>query len=208
MKEFDPTMDAVFREYADLELRRHRLLSAGKDDSAEIAETEERMDTLWPKLDEAQQRNLKGMASDLNWVRRNGGPPPKGRKTAGEVNDEERQKLSAAIRSKEWHRILRLLRLCAPAFEAASMARERGIAYEAIGLPGYAGVFNESVVALTRDLRIAQGAIIMPNPVSAQALVSAPKDAVLVLESSGVTVAARPADRERLDRTIEYKVCA
>jgi hypothetical protein len=211
MKEFDPTIDAVFREYADLELRRHHLLSAGRDNSAEIVEAEERMDTLWPKLDEVQRRNLKSMASDLNWVRRKGEPPPKGRKTAGEVSEQDQQELSAAIRSREWHRILHYLRLCAPAFQAASLARERGIAYEAVGLPGYARVFRDSVVAFTRHITIEQRAIILPNRVSAadaQALVSAPKDSVLVWEANGVKVAARTAGEERLDRAIEYKACA
>src|SRR5690242_11393860 len=154
MKKFDPTIDAVFREYADLELRRHQLLLAGKHDTAEVAEAEEQMETLWPGFDEVQRRSLKGMASDLNWVRRQGEPPPKGRKTVGEVGEQDQQELSTAIRSKDWHRILHYLRLCAPAFQAASLARERGIAYEAIGLPGYARVFRESVVEFTYHLTI------------------------------------------------------
>jgi hypothetical protein len=211
MKVLDPTIDAVLREYADLELRRHQLLSAGKGDSAELAEAEEQMDTLWPKLDEVQRRSLKGMASDLNWARRQGKPPPKGRKTAGEVSEQDQQELSAAIRSRDWHRILHYLRLCGPAFQAASLARERGIAYEAIGLPGYARVFKESVVVFTHRLTIEQRVIILPNRFSAadaRALVSAAKDSVLVWEPKGVRVATRAAGEDRLNGAIEYKACA
>ena len=66
MPEFTPAIDAVFREYADLELRRHHLLLGGKEDSPEIAAAEDRMDELWTKLDDVQRRSLSGMASDLN----------------------------------------------------------------------------------------------------------------------------------------------
>jgi len=212
MREFEPTIDAVFREYADLGLRRHQLLSAGKDDSAEVAEAEERMDTLWPRLDEVQRRSLKGMASDLNWIRRKGEPPPKGRKTPVEVSEQDQQELSAAIRSKEWHRILHYLRLCAPAFQAASLARERGIAYEAIALPGYARVFSESVVEFARHIDFVEyHAIILSNRASAadaQAIVAAPKNSVLVWETNGVKVAARTASEECLVGAIEYRACA
>ena len=142
MSEPNPTINGVFREYTALTLRLHQLLLEGAEDSAEMSEVEERMETIWPTLDEVQRRSLKGMASDLNWIRRNGGPPPKGPKTVADVSAQELQELSAAIKSKEWHRILHYLRRCAPAFQAASLARERGIAYEAIGFAEFARVFS------------------------------------------------------------------
>src|SRR5437867_4024333 len=137
MSDFDPTIDAAFREYADLELRRHHLILEGKENSLEIADAEVRMDELWAKLDGVQRRSVSGMASDLNWVRRDGQPPPKGRQTPEEVTAAERQELSAAMELREWHRVLHYLRLCAPTFQAALLARERGIAYAAIGFPEY-----------------------------------------------------------------------
>jgi hypothetical protein len=62
------------------------------------------------------------------WIRRKGKPPPRGRKTPEEVPATELEELSVAIKSKKWHQILHYLRVCAPAFEPASLARERGIA--------------------------------------------------------------------------------
>src|SRR5262249_5137101 len=90
-------------------------------------------------------------ASDLNWIRRKGEPPPKGRKTPGEVAETERQALSAAMKSKEWHRVLHFLRLRAPDFQAASLARERGFAYGAIGFPDYARVFDDTATEVAKD---------------------------------------------------------
>jgi hypothetical protein len=212
MNEFDPTIDAVYCDYADLGLRRHHSLSEGKEDSAEVSDAEAGMDTLWPRLDEVQRRCVKGMASDLNWVRRKGEPAPQGRKTPIEVSAQELQELSAAITSKEWHRILHYLRLCAPAFQAASLARERAIAYEAIGLPGYARVFSDKVVEFApRVALVEHHAIILSNrarAVDAQAIELSPKNALLVWEANGVKVTARMATEERLVGAVEYRVCA
>src|SRR5207247_2140102 len=112
---------------------------------------------LWTKLHDVQQRSLRGMASDLSWIRRKGEPPPKGRKTPEEVAATERQELSAAIKSKEWHRILHYLRLCAPAFQAASLAHERAIAYDAIGFPDYARVFAAKAIEFAGTMAVAGG---------------------------------------------------
>jgi hypothetical protein len=205
----DPVIDTVFREYADLCLRRHRLLSEGKEDSAEVSEVEGRMDALCPKLDEVQRRSLKGMASDLSWIRRKGEPPPKGRKTPIEVSAQEQQELAAAINSKDWHRILHYLRRCAPAFQAASLARERGIAYEAIGLPDYSRVFREKVVEFAPPIVFAPDrSIILSNcarSIDAQVIAAAPKNAVLVWETNGAKVTARTTTEDRLVGAVEYK---
>jgi tetratricopeptide (TPR) repeat protein len=141
MSLFDPTIDAAFREYADLEFRCHHLLLGGKDDAPETSAAEDRREELWEKLDDVQRRSLSGMGSDLNWVRRNGEPPPKGRKAPEEVTPIEQQDLVAAIGRKDWHRVLHYLRLCAPMFPIATLAHLRGSAYDAIGLPKYASVF-------------------------------------------------------------------
>jgi hypothetical protein len=141
MSPFDPTVSPAFRDYADLQLRRHYLLLEGKENAPETAALEDRMDELWEKLDEDQRGSLNGMASDLNWVRRKGEPPPMGRKTPEEVTTVERQELVAAKGSKEWHRFLHYLRVCAPTIPLVNLAHLRGSAYDALGFPAYASVF-------------------------------------------------------------------
>jgi tetratricopeptide (TPR) repeat protein len=141
MSSFDPTIDAAFRESADLELRCHYLLLEGQEHAPEILAAEDRMTVLWEKLDEVQRRSLNGMGSDLNWIRRQCEPPPKGRKEPKEVTATEQQELVAAIGSKDWHKTLHYLRLCAPMFPIVTLAYLRGRAYEAIGLSSYASVF-------------------------------------------------------------------
>jgi hypothetical protein len=147
MSPFDPTIDDVFREYADLELRCHHLLLAGEENTPKTVAAEDRMEELWDKLDEVQRRSLSGMGSDLNWVRRNGEPAPKGRKTAEEVTPTEQQELAAAMERKDWHTILHFLRLCAPVLSAADLATLRGRAYDALGFPDYASVFFDQAAA-------------------------------------------------------------
>ena len=56
MSSFDPTMDAVFRESAELELRCHYLLLEGKENTPESLAAEDRMTVLWEKLDEVQAK--------------------------------------------------------------------------------------------------------------------------------------------------------
>jgi hypothetical protein len=129
-------MSDRFREYATLVLQRHSKLLEGAHDSS-IEEIEDRLDAIWPELDEVQRTSLKGMESDLNWIRRNGELPPKGRKTHADVSESELVELSTAIRSKDWHYVLHLLRICAASIPAASLALDRSIAYRAIGLDDY-----------------------------------------------------------------------
>jgi tetratricopeptide (TPR) repeat protein len=143
MSRFDHMVDASFREYADLQLRRHSLLLEGKENAAETLEAEEQMEELWEKLDETQRHSLNGMASDLNWIRRNGEPPSKGRKTREEVTERESQELLAAMESKDWHALLNHLRVCAPTLPPVHLGYLRGTAYDALGFPGYARVFFE-----------------------------------------------------------------
>lgn len=142
----DPKADAGFVEYADSCLRHHQLLMEGKEASPEIAEIEDRMEELWLQLDEIQRQSLNGISSDLNWIRREGEPPPRGRTSPTEVCLHDQEELSAAMKSKDWHRVLHYLRLCAPAFESASLARERSVAYEFIGLPSYAKLFKAKAI--------------------------------------------------------------
>lgn len=143
MSSLNPKMDAAFREFAELELLRHYLLLQGQENSSETLEAEGRMEALWENLDETQRQSLKGIASDLNWVRRKGEPPPKGRKEPGDVPATDQQELITAIGSKEWMKILHYARLCAPLFPVPTLAQLRGKVFEDLGLPAYTDVFCE-----------------------------------------------------------------
>jgi hypothetical protein len=141
MSSFNLTMDAAFRESAELELRCLYLLLEGKENDTEVTAAEDRMTVLWEQLDEDQRRSLNGKGSDLSWVRRRGGPPPRGRKNVEDVTATERQELAAAMEAKDWPKVLHYLRLCAPDFSVVALANLRGKAYEDLGLRTYASVF-------------------------------------------------------------------
>ena len=143
MSSFNPTIDAAFREYAELELRCHYLLLEENENAPEMLAAEDRMTALWEQLDEVQRRSLNGMGSDLNWVRRKGEPPPSGRKKPEDVTATEQQEWATATRLKEGHKTLHYLRLCAPIIPIEKLAYFRGRAYEDIGLLSHARVFYE-----------------------------------------------------------------
>jgi hypothetical protein len=134
-----PNVDAIYRNYAELLLRRHHHRLEGRDEDQETEQLEEDLSALWEKLDEAQQRSLNGMGSDLNWVRRRGTPPPRGRRAEG-VTEEDRGLLADAESRKDWHAALHYLRVCAPVLPVEDLARRRAAAYAGVGLPAYADV--------------------------------------------------------------------
>src|SRR4051794_20294640 len=129
-----PSVDATYREYADLQLRRHYLLAGGKADDPQVEETENRLSELWEKLDEAQRLSLNGMSSDLNWVRRGGTLPPKGT-TQKDVTPQMRAELEAVIAREDWHELLHQMRLCAPALRPECLAHNRGLCYRDLRFP-------------------------------------------------------------------------
>ncbi len=147
MPSFDPKIDEAFREYAKLELRCHLILSAGQEDSPDLADVEEQMTLLWEKLDEDQRQCLNGMASDLNWIRRHFEPPPKGRKTPNEVSEDDQRELRSAV-GVNWHKFLHFLRLCAPLSSPDMLAVLRARAYTAADMPEIGGIFYEQVIKL------------------------------------------------------------
>jgi tetratricopeptide (TPR) repeat protein len=216
MSQFDPTIDAIFREYVELQLRRHNLLTEGKEKDPEFDQTEDKMTELWEKLDATQRLSVNGMASDLNWIRRKGQPPAKGR-TVGEVNPAERHELLSARALEEWHKFLHYLRLCASIIPAASLAYLRGTTYDAVGLPAYATDFFE----LAADLEpanasmgvIALRAVDRADPAKAQRraeqiLASSVQFPPTVVAMSAVLVlrrdeaAGRPIDRQRFSTAL------
>ena len=211
MPGFDPTLDAAFTEYADLELRRHHLLQNSQEGSTEISDLEDRMNELWDKLDEVQQRSLKGIGSDLNWIRRSGAAPPKGRKSPQDVAETELRALTKAMRARDWHATLHYLRLCSPCFQAVSLARERSVAYEAIGLMDLARVFCKYAAnAANAEIGGEWMTHRIPNAVfSGLALEQASVHAMVSWEGQGVrpTASAVVAEDQRL-RGIEYRAAA
>jgi hypothetical protein len=132
-----PAIDVLFRNYADLLLRRHYLLLAGKEDDPETDDVENLLAIAWDKLNELQRHSLNGMASDLNWVRRRGTPPPQGRRP-DEVLEGDRQLLAEAEQAKDWLAALHYLRVCAPVLDTEDLARRRAAAYTGLGLPTFA----------------------------------------------------------------------
>lgn len=147
MSPIDPIIDTSFRKYADLQFQRHGLLMSGKEQDPKFDQLEERMTELWEKFDAIQRESVNGMGSDLNWIRRKGQPPPKGRK-AEEVTPGERQELVAARVRKEWHGFLHYMRICASTIPAVNLAYLRGNTYDAIGFPTYAIAFYEFAAEL------------------------------------------------------------
>ncbi len=141
MSLLEPILDASFRESAGLEFRRHLLLIAGKDQEPEFDLVENRMTDLWEALNGRQRQSLKGMGSDLNWIRRRS-LPPKGRKPE-ETTTAERRALLQTQEEKDWHGFLHALRLCAPTLAPSNLAYLRGTAYDAIDLPDFASSFYE-----------------------------------------------------------------
>lgn len=206
MTELDPTMSDDFRHYAELILDHHFLLQRRKEDLA-TADVEDQMDAIWPRLGAVQQQSLNGMASDLNWIRRKGEPPPKGRKTPIEVGDQEQAALDAAMGARQWHSVLHYLRLCAPLFAGSSLAQERKNAYDAIGLPRYAQEFGAMVATLNSRTPLKQGDVVLVDlnrQTGAEASELAPKNEAVVWDG-GVKYKRRSVVREALSPQV-YKV--
>jgi len=142
MNHINPTIDTRFRNYVELQLRRHLLLAEGKEDGPEIAEVEDSLGEIWDQLDEAQRQGVKGVGSDLNWVRRKGGAPPKG-KAPTEITPNDKRGLDEARTAKDWHRTLLYLRICSPILTTEELASLRADAYAAIGLSDIEKTFRE-----------------------------------------------------------------
>ena len=142
MKPDHPIMNEPYLAYADLLLKHFRLLSNSSEESAEIEQVEDKMSCLWEMLDETQRRSLKGIGSDLNWVRRRGELPPRGVSRDG-VSQKEQSELKAAQSVEDWHAVLYHLRVCAAEIPRAELAATRAGCYREIGLESVAGTFQD-----------------------------------------------------------------
>jgi hypothetical protein len=142
MKLDNPNFNEPYLAYADALLKHFRLLSDGKDESAEIEQVEEEMSRLWERLDHLQRRSLSGIGSDLNWVRRGGQLPPLGRRSA-EVSQLDESELHAVQAAGEWHSVLGHLRERAAITPKATLAAVRAQCYRRLGLDAIAEVFDD-----------------------------------------------------------------
>ena len=145
-------MTPAFLEYSDLQLSRHHLMMCDTEESV-MYELEDRMTKLWDGFDDVQRKDLRGMAADLNWVRR-GGKFPIAIECGQTIQlTSENRRWMAEERSKgEWLEILDSMRVHGPIFSTFDLAFYRGEAYQAIGLPGYATIFYDFAVKSTDEL--------------------------------------------------------
>ena len=149
MRDLTPRTDATYREYADIQLRRHFLLIDGKGESEEAGEIEERLSVLWEGMDDTQRRSLNGIAADLNWLRRRGTPPPKGRDIS-DVTEAELHELQAAQDGEDWYAILHYLRVCAPAVPRDILAYSRATCYHKLDFPQISIALADLTVELSQ----------------------------------------------------------
>jgi hypothetical protein len=126
-------------------------MASGQEESSELQRIEDKLDALWEKLDEAQRRSLRGMSSDLNWIRRRGALPPKARMSS-QVTEAELSALKSAQDSHDWYAMLHFLRVCAPAIQADLLAEARANCYSELGLPEIAAEARELAAELSNSL--------------------------------------------------------
>ncbi|HYH68329.1 MAG TPA: hypothetical protein VD866_26790 [Urbifossiella sp.] len=147
MPDFTPDMSADYLTYIEGQVRRHFLLADGKAQGDEVGEIEDHLSDLWEGLDEVQRQSVKGVGSDLNWIRRRGAPAPKSR-TADDVTQEEMQRLQDAQDAEDWHKSLHFLRVCGPNVPRDLLAYVRATCYFKLNLSQIALLLADLAVEL------------------------------------------------------------
>ena len=140
-------IDADFEAYAVALLRHHYLIAEGKEDDPEAERTEELLSDLWGKLNDTQRQQLRGLSSDLNWLRRKYAPPPKGRKRE-DITPEELREFYRLNADQDYLRLLPALRVCAAAVPPVFVAFVRGTCYSRLGLQAAASLFLQAAIDL------------------------------------------------------------
>jgi hypothetical protein len=139
--------DPNLREYALALLRYHYLLSEGKDSDSEVDLIEDRMSELWDELDETQRDEVRGISSDLNWIRRGYLPPPKGRRKE-DITQAELDEFQANKDAGNLLPLLHAVRACAPALDNGLVALLRARCYVGLGLPDVSEPFLKAAADL------------------------------------------------------------
>lgn len=123
-------MTDSYREYVDSSRQLHALFLLNLEDSPEADTIREQMDVLWEALDEAQREIVRGIASDLRWIRRgNAG----NKRTKEEAFAEDFPALLCAKNTDNWRDLLKYLRRCAPYLPSAKISYLRGKAWDMFG---------------------------------------------------------------------------
>ena len=134
MRTFSPPRETPeFQEYIHLVYRHHQCLET-EDRAGDQDEIEQRMSELWPFLDAAQQRSVKGYASDLNWIRRDFQLAPRSH-SAESVTERDLEQLNERLKAKDWHAALHWLRVCAPCLLQDRLIAIRSVAYDRLEWP-------------------------------------------------------------------------
>ena len=143
-------IDENFKAYARALMRHHYLLEVGKGDDAEAERTEELLSALWGNLNDTQRLQLRGLSSDLNWLRRKYAPPPKGRKRK-DVTPEELREFYRLNETQDLLRLLPALRVCASAVPPVFVARQIQVVFQSrllVEVAEIGGLFSV-ILALT-----------------------------------------------------------
>lgn len=142
-----PTSTGKFEAYAASLLRFHLSSSEVEDEGQEVERIQERMEQLWPQLDADQQRQARGLSSDLNWMRRGGDQGPKA-KTREQITPEELREFYRFNEAQDFGRMLPSLRICAAAVPPTFVAFARGTCYTRLGLPEVGYLFLRTAIRL------------------------------------------------------------
>ncbi|MGL4551982.1 MAG: tetratricopeptide repeat protein [Gemmataceae bacterium] len=138
-------IDGNFTAYAKALVRHHALIEEGKGDGPEAEKAEETLSALWDRLTDSQRVQLRGLSSDLNWLRRKYAPPPRGRKRE-DVTPEELREFYRLNEAQDYLRMLPALRVCASAVPPVYVAFVRATCYSRLGLPPAAILFLRAVI--------------------------------------------------------------
>lgn len=141
------TADPNFRAYALALVRYHDLLSEGQDDDLRIETVEESMTALWGALNDEQRCELRGISSDLNWIRRGCLAAPKAR-LKEEISQAELEAFGTHLETASPLTLLQAVRTCSAALEPELIADCRVRCYAALGLPEVAQRFLQALAGL------------------------------------------------------------
>jgi len=86
-----PAITDYLEAYAETLLRHHLLVSDGKEENPKLEEVEDQLGRQWENLDKAQQEQMRGLSSDLNWIRRGYAQAPKAKAREQVAPDELRE---------------------------------------------------------------------------------------------------------------------
>jgi len=142
-----PAITDYLEAYAETLLRHHLLVSDGKEENPKLEEVEDQLGRQWENLDKAQQEQMRGLSSDLNWIRRGYAQAPKA-KAREQVAPDELREFYQLNEVQDFARMLPALRVCAAAVPPVFVAYVRGICYGRLGLQTISNLFLRAAIEL------------------------------------------------------------